>query len=289
MNHYNFVCHFQRSCLRKEKNQGFSLLEILLVIILGTMLLLGLTRIYLSMNNSHCHQVSMARLQENGRAASTILAKGIHTAGYFGCASRSIQGGVEGYNSANLPDFLRNKNIAKNTDVIVIQKADSNITHLTKDASFSTQSISVESNPTSVNNLWLSISDCTASNIFQADSYVSQNIHLNRPVNHVFKKRDTEVAAFTEVAYFISESTLYSLTNGNRNPDAHKQAIVSGVKDMKIVYGVDLDGDGVVDIYYSADKVTAWNKVRSVEIVLQLEDGKEQKQWRTYVALRERR
>jgi len=281
------------------KNNGFSLLEILLVIILGIILLLGLVQVYLSMKSSHRQQESMARLQENARAASAILAKGIYTAGYFGCASKSVQEGIRGYSSSNLPDFLRDKNIAENTDVIVIQKADSNITYLTRNVLPPTNFIAVKDNPTTINNLWLSISDCVTSNTFKVENYVGKTIYVNQPINHAYKRLDTEVAAFTEIAYFLSEGSskykksqsvysLYSLVNGSKNPSAHKQALVSGIKDMKVSYGLDNDGDGVVDVYYPADQVVSWNKVRSVAITLQLEDGKVQKEWQIYVALRER-
>jgi type IV pilus assembly protein PilW len=279
MNHHYYT--------KKIKNNGFSLLEILLTVALGTILMLGLARIYLGMKNTHRHQESMARLQENARTASAILAKSIHTAGYLG------------YDSYNLPNFLRNKNILNNTDVIVIQKADSNITHLTKNVSPPTNKISVENNPASINNLWLSISDCTTNNIFQADNYVGKTINSNAPIRHIYKKSDTEVASFTEIAYFVSEASykdedgkpvysLYSLTNGSKNPGANKQELIAGVKNMKITYGLDTDNDGTVDSYYSADQISTWDKVRSIAITLQLEERREHKQWQIYIALRER-
>lgn len=284
---------------KKFTNSGFSLLETLLVIALGTILLVGLSQIYLRIKNNHVHQFSIARLQENARAASAILQRGIRTAGYFGCASASgsRRDGIRGYSSANLPYFLHNKNILNHTDVIVIKKADIDITQLTKNIISPTNAITVKNNPAVINNLWLAISNCARTEVLQANNYIGKTIYFNKPITHAYKRLDTEVARYTETAYFISEESsknsdgspiysLYSLINGSKNPGAHKQALVSGIKSMLISYGVDNNDDGVVDAYYSADQIEFWHKVRSVDITLQLEDGKVQRKWQIYITLK---
>lgn len=286
-------------CTAKRK-YGFSLLELLVGITIGAVLILGLMEIYLNMKKSHHVQESMAKLQENARTTRSMIAKAIHSAGYFGCASKlKNQSGIQGYSSSNLPAFLQDKNILQDTDVIVIQKADSNITHLSKDINSPTHFIETESNPASVNNLWLLISDCTNTDLFQTKNYTGTPIKSDIEIKHSYKKSDTEVAQFTEIAYFVSEASykdengkkvysLYSLTNGSKNSDARKQELVPGVKDMKISYGFDTNGDKLVDTYYSADQVSSWENVHSVLINLTLDDGKKQKPWQMYIALRER-
>jgi type IV pilus assembly protein PilW len=44
--------------------------------------------------------------------------------------------------------------------------------------------------------------------------------------------------------------------------------LVEDVEDIDIVYGVDTDGDGVVDVYRRADAVADWNQVVSARISL---------------------
>ena len=61
---------------------GFTLLEILLALAVGGFVLAGVVQIYLSNQQSHRHQEGLARLQENGRFALTLLARNLRMAGY---------------------------------------------------------------------------------------------------------------------------------------------------------------------------------------------------------------
>jgi hypothetical protein len=58
---------------------------------------------------------------------------------------------------------------------------------------------------------------------------------------------------------------------------------------MQIKYGVDTDGNGIVNNYHPANEVTDWNKVLSVYITLYLNTDKgKTKQWKIYIALKQR-
>lgn len=61
---------------------GFTLLELLLALAVGGVVLTGIVQVYLSHQQSHRHQEGLARLQENGRFALTLLARHLRMAGY---------------------------------------------------------------------------------------------------------------------------------------------------------------------------------------------------------------
>ena len=63
--------------------QGFSLIEILVAMVLSAVLVTGVIQMYLSGNESYRLQTEMARMQENQRLALTFLQRDIRKAGYF--------------------------------------------------------------------------------------------------------------------------------------------------------------------------------------------------------------
>jgi len=273
--------------------KGFSVVEVLIALALSSIVLVGITQIYLSTKKVFYTQEDLSRLQENGRFANCILTRNIRMAGYGGCIKSSLPNGLKGYNSNNLPDYLQDK-VAPGTDVIVIDKADSGMTGLTEDINGSTNIIKVQNNPATKGNPWLFISDCKHSNKFKALNFASKTITTETELKD-YKKLDTEIAHYTKVTYFIGQTpykdkigkpvyALYSITN-----NGNKEELIDGISNMQIKYGVDTDGNGIVNNYYSANEVADWNKVLSVYITLYLDTDKgKTKQWKTYIALKQR-
>jgi type IV pilus assembly protein PilW len=50
--------------------------------------------------------------------------------------------------------------------------------------------------------------------------------------------------------------------------DNNGQPLAEGVEDMRVLYGLDLGGDGVTERYVSADNVGNWSQVVSVQVAL---------------------
>ena len=84
-------------------------------------------------------------------------------------------------------------------------------------------------------------------------------------------RRNAEVIPMETVFYYIRASTsgptgstsLYRKIGANT-----QEELVEGVERMQLRFGVDTTGDGVVDNYVTADLVTDWTAVLSVEIGL---------------------
>jgi len=73
----------------KNKQQGMTLIEILIALVLGLFLLAGIFQIFLSSKQSYRMQENMSRMQENGRFAMEFLSRDIRMAGYQGCSAAS--------------------------------------------------------------------------------------------------------------------------------------------------------------------------------------------------------
>jgi type IV pilus assembly protein PilW len=282
----------------KKTTVGFTLFEIMLTLLLGTFILAATMHAYSSVTKTYHAEVSLASLQENARLSTFILQKNIRDSGYGGCVKSNIKDGIKGYDLNHLPFYLRDKNIVAGSDTIVIQKADSNITQLTANVAAKATVIKVKSNPATQSNSWLLVSDCTHADQVAAKNFTGNNINLVNPITHAYKTADTEVAQFTEIAYFISPTSdvdakgnpiyaLYKLINGSLNASAHKMELVDGIVNMKILYGVDVSGRGFPDVYYASSQIKAWSRVKSVRIVLYMLFAGKVKQLPVYIALRD--
>jgi type IV pilus assembly protein PilW len=71
----------------KNKQQGMTLIEILIALVLGSFLLAGIYKIFLSSNQNYRMQEGLSRMQESGRFAMEFISRDIRMAGYQGCST----------------------------------------------------------------------------------------------------------------------------------------------------------------------------------------------------------
>ena len=69
----------------RRPQQGFSLIELLIAMVLGLTVLIGLASVYLAIKQSFHFQETTGRLQEDGTFALDSMAKDLRMAGYAGC------------------------------------------------------------------------------------------------------------------------------------------------------------------------------------------------------------
>ena len=100
----------------KDKQQGMTLIEILIALVLGLFLIAGIFQIFLSSKQSYRMQENLSRMQESGRFAMEFISRDVRMADYRVCYSDvSVGGEVFGFNNTGL----------NNSDVIaVVQKDD---------------------------------------------------------------------------------------------------------------------------------------------------------------------
>jgi type IV pilus assembly protein PilW len=73
--------------LPRLKQQGLTLVELLIAMLLGVIILAGVIQIFLSTQKSFRLQENLSRVQENGRFAIQFLSRDLRMAGYSGCAN----------------------------------------------------------------------------------------------------------------------------------------------------------------------------------------------------------
>lgn len=79
-----------RVSLVLRRQQGLSIVELMIALLLGSLLVGGLVQILTSNSQAFRITESMARTQEFGRIASEILSREARNAGYFGCNAEAF-------------------------------------------------------------------------------------------------------------------------------------------------------------------------------------------------------
>ncbi len=186
---------------QSTKQQGLTIIEIMIAILLSTLLLTGVIQIFVSTKHSYLIQDGLSRIQENGRFGVEIISRDLQMAGFYGCSdaknftnnlntSSNLQFQydfpVAGYNNvpASTPTLLSDAGIVPdaNTDVIIIRRTQGDPFRLTQASTDTNIQIEAEStvsnfcadNSTMVNGFCrgdiLMVADCNKAVVFQSGS-----------------------------------------------------------------------------------------------------------------------
>ncbi|UUY10142.1 PilW family protein [Pseudomonas sp. J452] len=75
----------------RGRQQGLSLIELMVTLLLSSFLLLGILQLFINSNTTDRANSALARLQENGRIALDMVKRDFRRTGYQGCASPDME------------------------------------------------------------------------------------------------------------------------------------------------------------------------------------------------------
>lgn len=313
--------------MKNKLQSGFSLVELMVALIIGLLLIAGVIEVFISSRQVYRVQDMQARMQEDGRYATSVIAEKLSRAGFRGCNSLKNQGNnagntelvnvltnandyfwdlevpIQGHEATNggwspgLPDTIANSGPIAGTDVITIRTTSSlNIEVRDHDVAVDGEEDSEDytapliisadnSLPTcdpstddKCNNILL-VSDCTHAAVFQVtndpdNGILEHEAGVGKPGNATADlKGNFAKGTITN----ISSDTFYVKNDANGNPSLYQKtlnenavAIVEGVENMQVEYGIDTNGDLSIDRYVKADNVPDWSTVLSVKISLSM-------------------
>lgn len=289
---------------------GYSLIELMLSITLGLVITVNVLGIFVSSKASFKIQNGLATIQENGRMLQQYLTKIVRLVGNMGCNNLAVDvpeiyaNGLSAnfsfnsgsnlmgyyYNSGSstwvptLPSWL-GTGIKTGTDVVVVNYASPNQVNLSSAMTTQASNIVVPARFTIANNDVLMISDCERTTIFKtnavansAGTYTISHTTATNSTANVSKvyNTDAQVGKVFSYAFYVKDTgalnqagnRIYGLYT--RDINLTEQLIVQGIESMLITYGVDTDGDGVVDDYSNASTVNSsnlWGNVRVIRIM----------------------
>lgn len=298
--------------MKLKRQQGVSLIELLIAMALGSILLIGLIDLYASNKNTYQMTQAAARLQEDGRIAMQIFSRDIRMAGYVGCGrmsdikiypddyyvEKSFVGWHDGRSSSKIRMPAITKTLKPNTDAIFILAADPYVVTVKSMTEHSIR-FDEKSDFTAGDNVM--ISDCQRADIFTYGKKDFQYIY----------KAGAQASRWQKLFYYVAKTTrtdktgkpIYALYRRDLNSKSKHIELVDGVENMQLSFSEDSS-------YVSAEQVKDWSLVRAVKIDLllvskvavndapqryvfagkqyQAFDRRLYSAWQTVVALRER-
>lgn len=297
-----------------DKQQGLTLIELMISMLIGLLILLGITSMFMANKRIYTEQESMSRLQENARFAIGMLIKDIHMAGYAGCAHDitelanhlngsgdtrlifSFVDAVEGSENAgnwqpsNSTDMT--VSIKAATDAISIRYLDPIGVRITGAMPPTSTQLDVDNTGNLVAGDIIAVTDCDSADVVQLTQVQSSPARLQHnpgtatvPGNrtpHVLQKSygtDAEIMRFISHRYYIRNNSAGIPSLFRKSINGNDLELVEGVENMQILYGEDTSGnDRIADVYVTATAVTAWNNVVSVRLGLLLRTIDENRQ-----------
>jgi len=289
------------------RQAGLTLVELMVAMALSLILMAGVLTIFASSKVTSQLQAALSTVQENGRHALYTLVREIRGAGYSGCAgieptlvnliANNPPDGITGFTAEEVIFGEDNVggtnayNAVAGTDVIRVRGAGDSLIGLIGNT------IPVNANiQTTVAKGFFSagdilvITDCQGVDIFRATTVSNNNNQStithsssNNSSNNLSKpyNSDAFVMRFKSNTYFIRDTGRdnaagddilalygYDSTVASTDPKVDAIELVDGVEDMQITYGLDGDGNGLVDRFVDAGSVSAWADVLAVKLSL---------------------
>ena len=285
-----------------QKQNGLSLVELMVAIVLGLILVAGIIELFVNNRQVYRVQDAQSRLQENGRYAMNVLSQSIERAGYLGCATRSalninnllntsndylwdITTPIEGQEATGANQWTPTRDdsvtpTVPGSDVLTIRIIEPPelrvISHPTAGTPGSADITVSSANGLQTGDIVLA-HDCVAGAIFQitADPAAGTIKHASgagTPGNSAEALGHNFGAGWINK---IATNSFFIRNNGNGVPSLYRRAgtsnaveLVEGIETMQIQYGVDTTGNGAANTYQTANQIGNWNNVVSVRISL---------------------
>jgi type IV pilus assembly protein PilW len=229
------------------REAGFTLVEIMVALLVSLFLLAGVLQIYLGTKSSYRFQEGMSRLQENGRFAQYYLDRALRLAGYKS-DSRTDDGQAFPADTTTASylggvTFTASQIVGGVDDNSIGDpfKGGSDVLVLRYRGSETPWTDASENNPDGL------ITDCLGTAV--------------------------DAEEFATMAFFVDTND--HLACRSKTDDENQNELAEGIEDMRVLYGVDLNGDRSADKYVAASQVAAaeWQTVVSVRVALLVSTG----------------
>jgi type IV pilus assembly protein PilW len=284
--------------------QGFSLIELMIALVIGLLLLAGVLQLFLGSKQTYRIQEGLGRVQQESRFALDTLSRELRMIGYQGCASGAtltptviadndndgvadlifvpnalVDGFDDGSGWANPTAIPR----LVGSDVIRFLYGDGNGARLTGNMASDNANVQLTHNPDNLQAAdILLISDCLNADIFAAtavsqsggSSIVTVAHATNRNLDNRLSKAYGPAATVMRVrrhSYFVGSEGgvpgLYRI-DSNDNP----LRLIEGVEGLRVLYGENTDSGNSrqANTYHNAGQVGDWSRVVALRVALLL-------------------
>ncbi len=245
--------------MKYNKNQGFTLVELLLAMALGIFLIAGVSTVYISSKQTYNVRDQTSELDENARVALRALKQHVEHAGYASTTGMVI------------PNFI----LPTGTSVTAENCADGSLNiQNTAIIAASTDRVAADGGDT-IGLTYMAdrqlSSDCTGAALISDPTdpaEISQCLppeSANRAASYIYNSFEVGSSRTNSIGDAIPELRCGGSLNSIRQPWAE------GIENVQFQYGIDSNDDGAVDNYWNATTVDAsgaWDNIISVRVGL---------------------
>lgn len=259
------------------KQQGMTLIEVMIAVTISLVLLAGVMQIFLSTKQTYRMQDGISRIQENARFGLRMLEQTIRMAGYNGCSSGAIKvrnmvrfdksqttpdpvtdftsDGLEGHEYADLPidlffsdpvnevmATLTTADVLPGTDILIISHGSADTIGLEGNLTSDNANIKVSAAdaPNFNDNDVLFISDCEAGDVFAVASANQNNGTITHSSTVNFESKLSKAYGADAVLMKLEKSAYYIGTNTNGVPALFRRRMVGqGAVTEELIEGVE--------------------------------------------------
>lgn len=242
---------------RRSREQGFSIIEILISLVLGLLLSAGVISLFLSSQRTYNVTERVARMQENGRFALEMLAYELRHGNFWGqlLAAERIEvpaGLITDVESAGLGCFVEDWATDMDNDRFT---GGINRTTGLPFSCFATEGIDVdtESSVLAIKRVRPNPADYTT---FPAQAWF---LRANGAAGEMHKRPDTSTGPdagqgqqdwlYEPSIYYVSPAGELTLLRSNMNGEMVPQPLIGGIERLHIEYALDTTNNGVPDTY----------------------------------------
>ncbi len=280
--------------IRRQRQSGISLVEILVAMLIGLILMSGVVQVFTSARLSNRVHEATARMQETGRMALEVISRDARMADFWGCASdvenvvNHLDTGGTGFIDFGAGGIAGTEGASGASDTLVF-RGGANV-GLGLQPPYGPQTSAGLNIPTG-NGLEqediVFIADCQSADVFQitnSDTDTSGvighttvgsvdpgNTNASDPTcpganAHCLSKiygADASIFLATQVTYFIG-------TGSEGEPALFRdgEEYLDGVEDLQILYGEDTNGTGTANYFVPANQVADMGRVVSIRFAV---------------------
>ncbi len=244
----------------KTRQSGFTLIELMISLLLGTVLIAAIAKVFIDSGNTFRKQKSLSYLVEDGRYIQEVLAREFRRLG-----------------------FLRNRYVAGSTAADVF-KAENNV--LGSGLNFSTEEYILAkydkngfNDATDINHIIFRYQLNDKNELSSTDfstSPCTKDIYLSAGEDPATQKIVVTLFFYVDIDDSLNTPVLYckakrdNLDDSTKNKVSNAIPLISNIEKLYFLYGVDTGADLIANQYLRADQVTDWKKVVSLRFYLVL-------------------
>lgn len=219
---------------RTREQKGFTLVELMVVVVIFFFILAGVFTAYISQHHASVIQAQVTDTQQNARIAMDFLSKDIRMAG-FGKPAGAVNGFADAVFPAINNDATNGNNVLNGTDQITVVTGYRQVSTLTSAVSAEATTITLAANANQFNTTTKKF--VCIDGVGQIDNYevtgIAGNVLTVSPALHRTYQAGAPVLLVKAITYSVNDA---GVLTRNENTGGGAQTLATNIEDLQFAY-----------------------------------------------------